>query len=136
MSWISDPPGMPICTYRGREVTFVLRVIKGSDFDVCCTSDSYPSPKYEWHMFDGSKLSGACMTLFNIQTSNSGMYGIIATNVMNLTLGPSMTGFSSISIVVDVLCKLSVFDCSYHFTLLLIYDMFFIINIHIIINGK
>ncbi|WAR06304.1 PXDNL-like protein [Mya arenaria] len=93
------PSSAPSCTISGTSILTTAILVEGTDNTFSCISSANPpSNTYTWSTPGREQVSGANLTLINVQhTADQGQYTLTATNTMDPTRGNTETGTSNTS---------------------------------------
>ncbi|WAR04819.1 PXDN-like protein [Mya arenaria] len=99
-----DPPHTPLCTISGTSISTTVVLVEGTDSTITCTSSANPPLiTYIWSTPRRGLLSGASLSLINVQhLADQGQYTLTITNTMDPTGGKLETGTNSTMFSVDV----------------------------------
>ncbi|XP_052806752.1 hemicentin-1-like isoform X4 [Mya arenaria] len=98
------PPHTPLCTISGTSISTTVVLVEGTDSTITCTSSANPPLiTYIWSTPRRGLLSGASLSLINVQhLADQGQYTLTITNTMDPTGGKLETGTNSTMFSVDV----------------------------------
>lgn len=102
---ISDPPNIPSFSVNDVDALETIKIIEGRNKTLKCLTSSEPAPySYTW-TYPGGTSIGENMTITNVERRRSGTHTCEVENFMDETVGQSIIGKNSNSILLDVLRK-------------------------------